>query len=182
METFTTSLTCERSMTKTAVGAVLRAILFQRAFGTVKPTTSRVCGVELPSIDAADLIQTVAARADEVYRAIEQQQASGSTPRQVDVVVSFKEEKTRRTWYSTVSEEVPWEQWRVNVKVLIGQTERERNRIDDITKADLKGLVLKMLTFADSHREHTPAISSNDILPFPWAITVKATSRDDQLR
>ena len=67
-------------------------------------STSRVCGVELPSIDAADLVQTVATRADEVYRALEQQQASGSAPRQIDVVVSFKEEKTRRTWYSTVSE------------------------------------------------------------------------------
>ena len=83
------------------------------------------------------------------------------------------------------------------------QPEPERNRIDDITKADLKGLVMEMLTFADSHREHTPAISSNDVLPFPWAVSsrrdsrlraqltligrisqiaVEATPRDDQLR
>lgn len=53
----------------------------------------------------------------------------------------------------------------------------ERNRIDDATKADLKDLVIKMLTFANSHRDHTPAISSNDVLPFPWAVSGRHKSR-----
>ena len=65
---------------------------------------------------------------------------------------------------------------RISPALLI-QPEPERNRIDDITKADLKTFVVKMLAFADSHRDHTPAISSNDILPFPWAVSERRDSR-----
>ena len=98
--------TCERSVAKSVIGAILRAILFQRAFGTIQPSTQQVCGVTLPCILSSELDSLVDAKVDEVFRTISHQSTSGSSSKTKTVIVAveFCEEKIRRTWYSKTVE------------------------------------------------------------------------------
>merc|ERR1712093_25085 len=177
VETFSTKITCERSLAKSVIGAVLQAILFQRAFGTVVPGTKDVLGPTLPCVVASELDGIVDARVDEIYRAIEHQTASSTNrSRQATAVVSFCQERVTRTWYSKTVEEVPWEEYHVTFEMLSGQTEKERNKIDGVTRRQLSAFLLALVVFADSHKAHTPPITNNDILPFPLKITLQVTT------
>jgi len=164
--------TCERCLAKAVIGAVLRAILFQRAFGTIVPGTRAVLGLTLPCIVASELDNAVDAKVDEIYRAIEHQTAGSNRGRQTTAVISFCQEQVKRTWYSKTIEEVPWEEYNVTIEMLSGQTEKERNKIDNITKKQLSAFLMALVIFADTHKAHAPPITNNDILPFPWKIAL----------
>ena len=112
----------------------------------------------------------------EIYRTIlEYPGASGSSTRTSKTValIEFCEEKIRRTWYSKtielslilgrwpscnlqwVSREIAWEEYRITLEVASGQTERERNKIDAVTKVHLSSFLMALIAFADTHKSHT---------------------------
>lgn len=89
----------------------MQAVLFQRAFGNIQPGSTQVCGITLPCIVSPDLEAQIDAHVDEAYRAIDQSTTAtastaypGASVRKVLVVMSFCEERVKRTWYSKTVE------------------------------------------------------------------------------
>lgn len=78
--------------------------------------------------------------------------------------------------------EIPWEEYRIQIEMQSGQTERERNKIEALTKSHLSKFLIDLVVFADSHRSHTPPITSNDVLPFPWRVSFVQQQQQQQSR
>ncbi|KAK9900554.1 hypothetical protein P389DRAFT_192816 [Cystobasidium minutum MCA 4210] len=189
---FKASITCERSIAKNCIGAIIRTILFQRALGNISPGSRDVLGITLPCINPApaELEAIVEARVDEIYKAAiatttstttAAAGASGSSTaisraKKTEATVSLCKERIKRTWYSKSVEEIPWEEYKLTFEIMSGQTERERNKIDAVTKSQLSAFLMELITFTDQHKSNTPPITNNDVVPFPWKITTASSS------
>lgn len=59
---------------------------------------------------------------------MEHQSSSGAgngRARKAEALVSFCEKRVKKNiWYGRTEEEVPWEEYRINIEMLSGQTER----------------------------------------------------------
>lgn len=108
------SQTCERSIAKNCIGAIIRTVLFQRALGNIQPGARDVLGITLPCINPApaELEAIVEGKVDEIYRAATPGNGNGggtsgqgtstlsSRGRKTEVTISFCKERIKRTWYS----------------------------------------------------------------------------------
>ena len=93
----------------------------------------------------------------------------------------------------TSHREFPWEEFHVLFEVTTGHTERgvwehhtlarlttpnatERNKIDALTKLQLSSFLMSLVAYCEQHKAHTPPITTNEIVPFPWRVSVLSCS------
>ncbi|KZT18686.1 DUF1649-domain-containing protein [Neolentinus lepideus HHB14362 ss-1] len=167
LQTVTIDLVLDRRSTTEVLTAVLHAILFHRLFGTVKPTAFEVQDITVPGVDDADMRQLISEKVNAFWRAIEV-----SSTKRGQIAITFSERRVRKGWFSLGGEEeVPWEQWLVNIEIRQPQTGQERNLASTLTKA-----LHTMLNHCSSEaaRAAVPLITnSHGISPFPFKIVVK---------
>ncbi|CED82806.1 Uncharacterized conserved protein [Phaffia rhodozyma] len=156
-QTFESSFTVERTQVKDVLRALLLAILFQRTYSTVSPTTLDVLGITFSIPNDPELAKTVTDRVDAFWRTI------GSVRNwngQISLI--FSEKRPKKTWFAKGEEDVAWEKWILNVQVQTGQSERQRTSIStDYTQPALQALLLKMLRFVNKYKDHVPLITES---------------------
>ncbi|OSD01129.1 DUF1649-domain-containing protein [Trametes coccinea BRFM310] len=160
----------DRLQTKDVLRAVLHSILFHRLFGTVKPRTFEVLDVTMPGVDDSEITQRVEEKVDAFWRGVE-----GGANKRGQILVTFSEKKTRRTWFLSGEEEVPWEQWIINAEIR-QPSDRERQKFEANLAATLTKSLQTMLVHSSSEkgRSVVPLITdASSISPFPIKITVK---------
>jgi hypothetical protein len=145
-------------------------------------------------------------------RQIDTQRSSGGTNNAAggsatggrgQLVVQFFEKRRRKAWLSRGDEEVCWECWTIKVTVAEPRTESGTPRNlwftrEDITNNDaerakvrrameqtLLTTAMKIVTFANTHKDHIPPITTQGTNPFPYKINLdqkEATSWATRMR
>ncbi|KIY70103.1 hypothetical protein CYLTODRAFT_420076 [Cylindrobasidium torrendii FP15055 ss-10] len=171
LPTVTIDLVVDRSSCRDVLKGTIHAILFHRAFGTIKPKTFQVMDVTMPYIADPETETWVQDKVDLFWKGIE----TGASKRgQVSVVMS--EKKPKKSWFSMGGEEdVPWEFWHINVEL---KQPKDTQRADFETRlsAILSKALMTMITYSTSEagRKAVPLISdATGISPFPIRIVVK---------
>lgn len=130
--------------------------------------------------------------------------ASGNAGGRGQMAVQFFEKKRRKaTWLSRGDEEICWECWTVKVTVAEPRTEsgmsshgpacgewsadlaEERAKVRRAMEQTLLTSAMKIVTFANSHKEHIPPITTQTSAnPFPYKINIdqKETSWASRMR
>lgn len=106
------------------------------------------------------------------------------------LVVQFFEKRRRKAWLSRGDEEVCWECWTIKVTVAEPRTESGTARTMCVTGADftnndterakvrrameqtLLTTAMKIVTFANTHKDHIPPITTQGTNPFPYKINL----------
>ncbi|KAG2144659.1 autophagy-related protein [Suillus bovinus] len=174
--TVTIDVILDRHSAKEVLTAILHSILFHRLFGTVKPQTFEVLDVTMsslqPGVSDPEMEHLVTEKVDIFWKGIE----SGANKRG-QIIVTFSEKRAKKSWFQVYvgEEEVPWEQWIVNVEMRQPKSEDRQEFNANIASALFKALNV-MLTHTSSERGRTavPLITNaTGISPFPIKIVVK---------
>ncbi|KAM3506532.1 hypothetical protein MY11210_007524 [Beauveria gryllotalpidicola] len=89
------------------------------------------------------------------------------------VSVRFFEKRRRKAWLSRGDEEVCWECWTVKVTVAEPRTESERNKVRRAMEQTLLTTAMKIVTFANTYKDHIPPITTQGGNPFPCKIIIE---------
>ncbi|KAJ6779919.1 hypothetical protein PWT90_10679 [Aphanocladium album] len=89
------------------------------------------------------------------------------------ISVQFFEKKRRKAWLSRGDDEVCWECWTVKVTVAEPRTESERNKVRRAMEQTLLTTAMKIVTFANTHKDHIPPITTQGGNPFPCKISIE---------
>ncbi|KAF8529571.1 DUF1649-domain-containing protein [Hysterangium stoloniferum] len=166
----------ERQMTKEVLRGLLHAILFHRLLGTVKPQTLEVLDVTLPAVKDAQIEQMVDDKVNTFWRAVE-----AGRHKRAQVVIDMTE-KRQKKWtvthiFSQGEEEVPWEEWVINMDLCQPHTDRERQALNTTLSSTLIDALRKILAHTSSERGRAavPLITNafEGLSPFPINIHVK---------
>ena len=106
------------------------------------------------------------------------------------LVVQFFEKRRRKAWLSRGDEEVCWECWTIKVTVAEPRTEsgmtqdmsstheditdidKERAKVRRAMEQTLLTTAMKIVTFANTHKDHIPPITTQGTNPFPYKINL----------
>ncbi|KAJ3020620.1 UNVERIFIED_CONTAM: hypothetical protein HDU68_010083 [Siphonaria sp. JEL0065] len=99
--------------------------------------------------------------------------SSGSAGSQHSFILSFSERKARKSqgWFSGEPAVVPWEQWTIRLSVTQSKTERDQLQAKKSIEQQLHSTLLKITQIANDHKDHVPAITTQDSYPFPLQIS-----------
>ncbi|OAA74121.1 DUF1649 domain protein [Cordyceps fumosorosea ARSEF 2679] len=89
------------------------------------------------------------------------------------ISVRFFEKRRRKTWLARGDEEVCWECWTVKVTVAEPRTESERAKVRRAMEQTLLTTAMKIVTFANTHKDHIPPITTHGGNPFPCKISIE---------
>ncbi|KAK0389459.1 hypothetical protein NLU13_3034 [Sarocladium strictum] len=169
------------------VHAVLHTIFFHRFFPSLVPRTLECLDLTLPYVDDDELETMIQQRAAALGRqldaerstSVQQQQQFGGTKGAAgaggggrgQVEVQFFEQRRRKGWLAR-DEEVCWESWTVKVTVAEPRTESERAKVRRAMEQTLLTTAMKIVTFANTHKDHIPPITTQTANPFPYKINV----------
>ncbi|KAF4505374.1 hypothetical protein G6O67_007331 [Ophiocordyceps sinensis] len=177
------------------VKGILHTIFFTRFFPSLTPRTRDVLDLTLPYVDDDELETMIDQRASALERQLdaERSSASGGTTAAAatstnsnphafsngggggargQLAVQFFEKRRRKAWLSRGDEEVCWESWTVKVTVAEPRTESERAKVRRAMEQTLLTTAMKIVTFANSHKDHIPPITTQGGNPFPFKINV----------
>ncbi|KAF4984604.1 hypothetical protein FZEAL_241 [Fusarium zealandicum] len=180
-------------LTITALG-ILHTIFFHRFFPSLTPQTREVLDLTLPYVDDDELETMIEQRVAALERQLDAQRSSGSgagsgTGGRGQLVVQFFEKRRRKAWLSRGDEEVCWECWTVKVTVAEPRTESgtrvdralyrdhadapsERAKVRRAMEQTLLTTAMKIVTFANTHKDHIPPITTQGTNPFPYKINL----------
>jgi autophagy-related protein 101 len=88
------------------------------------------------------------------------------------VAVQFFEKRRRKAWLARGDEEVCWECWTVKVTVAEPRTESEKAKVRRAMEQTLLTTAMKIVTFANTHKDHIPPITTQGSNPFPYKISI----------
>ncbi|KAH6897010.1 hypothetical protein B0T10DRAFT_475740 [Thelonectria olida] len=169
------------------VKGILHTIFFHRFFPPLTPQTREVLDLTLPYVDDDELETMIEQRVAALERQLDAQRSSSSSSANPSgtgtagggrgqLVVQFFEKRRRKaTWLSRGDEEVCWECWTVKVTVAEPRTESERAKVRSAMEQTLHATAMKIVTFANNHKDHIPPITTQGANPFPYKINL-----DDQ--
>ncbi|KJZ78968.1 hypothetical protein HIM_01741 [Hirsutella minnesotensis 3608] len=159
--------------------AILHTIFFTRFFPSLTPRTRDVLDLTLPYVDDAELETMIDQRASALERQLDAERSSSAATAAPNgnggrgqVAVQFFEKRRRKAWLSRGDEEVCWECWTVKVTVAEPRTESERAKVRRAMEQTLLTTAMKIVTFANSHKDHIPPITTQGGNPFPFKISV----------
>ncbi|KAI0034424.1 autophagy-related protein [Vararia minispora EC-137] len=170
MNTITIDIVLDRLNTREVLRALLHSILFHRLFGTIKPQTFEILDVTMPGVSDPEMERLVEDKVAAFWKAME----NGANKRG-SITVTLSGKQQRKTWIGyTYEEEVPWEQWVINVEIRQPKTEPERSKFNQNLAATLTKSLTTMLTHTASEkgRAAVPPITNQDVSPFPLNISV----------
>ncbi|KXN83417.1 hypothetical protein AN958_01466 [Leucoagaricus sp. SymC.cos] len=95
--------------------------------------------------------------------------------RRGQIIVTFSEKRPKKSWYQLymADEEVPWEQWIINVEFRQHNTEKDRLTFNNNLANTLSKTIQTMLVHTSSERGRAvvpPITQSSGISPFPFKI------------
>ncbi|PHH63216.1 hypothetical protein CDD81_6168 [Ophiocordyceps australis] len=174
------------------VKAILHTIFFTRFFPSLTPRTRDILDLTLPYVDDDELETMIDQRAAALERLLDSQRSSSSSysspstfasiasPAPTNssgggrgqVAVQFFEKRRRKAWLSRAEHEVCWECWTLKVTVAEPRTESERAKVRRAMEQTLLTTALKIVTFANSHKDHIPPITTQGGNPFPFKINI----------
>ncbi|KAM3454865.1 hypothetical protein NHJ6243_008730 [Beauveria neobassiana] len=179
------------------VRAILHTIFFTRFFPAVHPSTRNVLDlVTLPYVDDDELATMIEQRAAALERQLDAERSSShqttaaagapaaasaaavttsssASGARGQVSVRFFEKRRRKAWLSRGDEEVCWECWTVKVTVAEPRTESERSKVRRAMEQTLLTTAMKIVTFANTHKDHIPPITTQGGNPFPCKISIE---------
>ncbi|RGP66481.1 duf1649 domain protein [Fusarium sporotrichioides] len=163
------------------------------------PQTREVLDLTLPYVDDDELETMIEQRVAAFERQIDTQRSSGGTNNasggsatggRGQLVVQFFEKRRRKAWLSRGDEEVCWECWTIKVTVAEPRTESgtllnpsltreditnnqiERAKVRRAMEQTLLTTAMKIVTFANTHKDHIPPITTQGTNPFPYKINL----------
>jgi autophagy-related protein 101 len=83
-------------------------------------------------------------------------------------VVSFFEKRTKTSWFSTAEEQVCWEEWPISITCVQPRDERDRAYLRQAASTQLHKLLAGIVCTVEAHRDHVPAITTNECNPLPY--------------
>ncbi|KAF4124128.1 autophagy-related protein 101 [Geosmithia morbida] len=174
------------------VKGILHTIFFHRFFPALTPRTRDVLDLALPYVDDDELETMIDQRVAALERQLDAERsgagAVGTTGAtgggRGQLAVQFFEKRRRKAWLSRGDDEVCWERWTVKVTVAEPKTESERAKVRRAMEQTLLTTVIKIVTFANSHKDHIPPITTQATNPFPYKINIdqKETSWASRMR
>ncbi|KAF9009702.1 hypothetical protein BDQ17DRAFT_1421862 [Cyathus striatus] len=159
--------------TKEGLHGVLHAILFHRLFGTVRPQTFEVLDVTMPGVADPEMERLVNEKVGLFWKAIE-----GGVNKRGQVIVIFAEKRPKKSWFQTYEEEIPWEQWVINVEYRQLKSEADRQVALSTLASTLTRTLQTMITHTSSEqgRNVVPQITNAEgISPFPVKIVKRSS-------
>ncbi|KAH7100930.1 DUF1649-domain-containing protein [Auriculariales sp. MPI-PUGE-AT-0066] len=136
---------------------LLHAVLFHRLLGIIKPATIEFLDVTIPKIDDPKIDAMVNAKADAVYRAIDL-----ANNKKGQLIVTFADRVTKKSWFSSGEEDVTWEQWLLDITAIAHP---------------IPASIILEHTSSEQGRAAVPRIKeSSGVSPFPWRIEVRVGS------
>jgi len=172
----TIDVVVDKHTAKDSLEAILHSILFHRLFGTVKPQTYEVLDVTLPAVRDVDIQHRVAEKVRSLLRALE-----SATIKKGQVALTFSEKRLKKQWFYTGEEEIPWEEWIINVEIRQPKSEEDRLLLHQALAKKLRIVLQTVLTHTSSERGRAavPLISSaKGISPFPFSILVQVNGME----
>ncbi|KAK2592968.1 hypothetical protein QQS21_009335 [Conoideocrella luteorostrata] len=160
------------------VKGILHTIFFTRFFPSLAPRTRDVLDLTLPYVDDDELETMIDQRASALERQLDAERSSGGRDGNTNgggrgqVAVQFFEKRRRKAWLSRGDEEVCWESWTLKVTVAEPRTESERAKVRRAMEQTLLTTAMKIVTFANVHKDHIPPITTQGGNPFPFKINI----------
>ncbi|KHN95104.1 DUF1649 domain protein [Metarhizium album ARSEF 1941] len=161
------------------VKGILHTIFFTRFFPSLTPRTRDVLDLTLPYVDDDELETMIDQRASALERQLDAERSSGVGTHAAtngggrgQVAIKFFEKRRRKAWLSRGDEEVCWETWTLKVTVAEPRTETERAKVRRAMEQTLLTTVMKIVTFANAHKDHIPPITAQGGNPFPFKINI----------
>ncbi|KAI9229336.1 MAG: autophagy-related protein, partial [Piptocephalis tieghemiana] len=90
----------------------------------------------------------------------------------VQLAMLFFEKKHRSAWFGKSDTDVCWEQWLLTVTVTWPITEKDRSRDRATSSSSLRQALGEVLRLCEEHRDHVPIITTSDVNPFPFQISL----------
>ncbi|RKP06958.1 hypothetical protein THASP1DRAFT_31231 [Thamnocephalis sphaerospora] len=166
-ELFPIELTTDRSLLKDVLRALLHTILFHRVFTNIRPMEVEALDTSYPAIDDPEIERAVEDKLRAFARHLD---TTGLDTAQI--LVSFFEKRTKSTWFSKAEEHVCWEEWPIAITCVRPRDERDQAYLKQAASAQLRKLLAGIVHTVETHREHVPAITTNEGNPFPYQITI----------
>ncbi|OAQ70431.1 hypothetical protein VFPPC_13353 [Pochonia chlamydosporia 170] len=161
------------------VKGILHTIFFTRFFPSLTPRTRDVLDLTLPYVDDDELETMIDQRASALERQLDAERSSGGGNHAAtngggrgQVAIQFFEKRRRKAWLSRGDEEVCWESWTLKVTVAEPRTESERAKVRRAMEQTLLTTAMKIVTFANAHKDHIPPITAQGGNPFPFKINI----------
>ncbi|KAK3997298.1 hypothetical protein QBC44DRAFT_91955 [Cladorrhinum sp. PSN332] len=184
---FTIEAFADPNSVRDVVRAILHSIFFLRYFPAINPTTRDFLGIEVSYIPDDQIETLIDQRATALARQLdaERQQhprnsnSSYNSGGRGQITVQFLEKRRKKTWLSIRGgdDEIPWESWTIKVTVSEPRTEGERIKVRKATESTLASSVMKVITLANTHKDHIPPITTQNANPFPYQIYVGGVAR-----
>jgi len=169
-------LVVDEPTAREALRATLHAILFHRLFGVVKPKIIELLDVTLPAVADNEIEQRVDEKVELIWRSLE-----SGVQKRGQVSLSFAEKRPKKNWFYVAEEEVPWEEWVVNVEMRHPSTSNERVELHTALAQKLVATLRTILTHTSSERGRgiVPLISTaKGISPFPIQLVAKVAGEE----
>ncbi|KZT51596.1 hypothetical protein CALCODRAFT_460254 [Calocera cornea HHB12733] len=168
-------LVVERPAGKDALRALLHLILFHRLFGCIKPRTTEIFDLTLPAVDEPEIDNLVNIKIDSFWRTLE-----SSANSRAEMVIIFSEKRTKKSWFSSNEEEIPWEKWVIDAQLATRTEPSQRNSpSNSTTRLYLQRCMQRVLEHVDEKRDAVPPIQTQTLSPFPMSITVNRVPSAD---
>jgi len=94
------------------------------------------------------------------------------------LAVKFYEKKKLKkpTWFGKTEEEINWETWIINVRVVQKQT--DLSSLVDNLKSQFEKTIIDIGECCDKNKDHIPVITSTDLFPFPYSMSTSHGNND----
>ncbi|XP_020691072.1 autophagy-related protein 101 isoform X1 [Dendrobium catenatum] len=170
---------------------VLHTIVFHRALGLVRPKDVDCELFEITYVHCgdADLDKKIEEKIDQFMIWVEKH-----PNRKCQVSLSFYEVKNKQpTWFSNRIERLYWEQWHINLHVVTPKTHGKShhskvpvNSEEDVLKESssrraaledsLREVLFHIIKFVNDKKDHIPPIPNNEVISFPYEISIPSSS------
>ncbi|RPA86153.1 DUF1649-domain-containing protein [Ascobolus immersus RN42] len=168
-QTFSLDVVAERNHVSDIVRAIISTIFFHRFFPAVRPKTRDVLDLTFPSIDDPKLDAQIDAQVSSLLEGFN----NGTSKSSGRISVQFYEKRRKKSgWFLRADEQVCWEEWVLNVKLVSARTDSERRNLRTKMENQLSNAILQIITAVSHHKDHIPPITEMTSNPFPFQITV----------
>lgn len=180
------NVTLDRPQSKDVVRALLHAVLFHRLFGTIKPQTIDVLDVTFPGVADPDIESLINSKVEEFWRALDTIPGGNGVTKKGQILIILSEKRQKKIWFSMAEEEVPWEQWIINIEILPPRPQASNYYSSSSTRptftkqppppTPMDQVLLQILTHVSSAkgRDAVPPITTGGVIsPFPLKVEVR---------
>lgn len=177
---------------------IIWTILFHRLFGPIVPATNEFLDVPYPLVSGMPQIDVaIDSKIDQFIKTTFSPALTAELPAVGQILINFSQKvppksKKRSGWFGYARDDSPnasycWESWVINVNCLpfnyrdtppmqssLG-TMNNAERLLRLSALSFEDTVNEILSLADTHKDHIPAILTIDVAPFPYEIVVDQT-------